>query len=104
MYEECLGDVRAVLEELPDLHSPAIPHYSDVARHEKYIEEFTADCLWENLRHPVHFHQTISSILEDHPDAVFIEISPTLPSLLMPPPLASCRERWCVRLVDCRGL
>ena len=74
--EEYLGNVIAVFEESPDLHSPTIPCYSTVAGHEKYIEEFTADYLWENLRHPVHFHQAISSILEDHPDAVFIEISP----------------------------
>ena len=74
--EEYLGNVKAVFEEFPDLHSPTIPCYSTVAGHGKFIEQFTADYLWENLRNPVHFHQAISSILEDHPDAVFIEISP----------------------------
>jgi acyl transferase domain-containing protein len=32
--------------------------------------------LWDNIRQSVHFHQSISSILEDHPAAAFIEISP----------------------------
>ena len=74
--KEYLGNVKAVFEEFLDLHNPTIPCYSTVVGHGKFIEQFTADYLWENLRNPVHFHQAISSILEDHPDAVFIEISP----------------------------
>ena len=102
--KEYLGNVRAVFEEFPDLHSPTIPCHSTVAGHGKYIEEFTADYLWENLRYPIHFHQAISSILEDHPDTVFIKISSTQPSLLMSPRLVSCQERWHVRLVNFQGL
>ena len=74
--EEYLGNVKAIFEEFPDLHSPTIPCYSTVAGHRKFIEQFTADYLWENLRNPIHFHQAILLILEDHPNAVFIEISP----------------------------
>ena len=73
---EYLGGVGDVFEEFSDLHAPIVPCYSTVAGHGKYIEEFTANYLWENFRQPVHFHQAISSILEDHPHATFIEISP----------------------------
>ena len=88
--EEYLGNVKAVFEEFPDLHNPTIPCYSTVVGHGKFIEQFTADYLWENLRNPVHFHQAISSILKDHPDAVFIEISPP------PCPLFLCLGHWCL--------
>ena len=74
--EEYLGGVRDAFEEFPGSHTPIIPCYSTVAGHGKHIEEFTADYIWENYRRPVHFHQAISSILEDHPNATFIEISP----------------------------
>ncbi|KAF9653249.1 hypothetical protein BDM02DRAFT_3182788 [Thelephora ganbajun] len=74
--EEYLGGVRGVFEEFPGPHAPTIPCYSTVAGHGKNIEEFTTGYLWENLRRPVYFHQAISSILEDHPNATFIEISP----------------------------
>lgn len=74
--EEYLDTVGAVFEGFPGLHAPTVPCYSTVAGHGKHIEEFTADYLWENFRQPVHFHQAISSVLEDHPNATFIEISP----------------------------
>jgi len=74
--EEYLGGVGNVFEEFPGFHTPTIPCYSTVAGHGKYVEEFTADYLWENFRRPVHFHQAISSIVEDHPNAMFIEVSP----------------------------
>ena len=74
--EEYLGGVGNVFDEFPGLHTPIIPCYSTVAGHGKYIEEFTTDYLWENFRRPVHFHQAISSILKDHPNATFVEISP----------------------------
>ena len=74
--EEYLGGVGDVFEEFPGLHTPNVPCYSTVAGHGQHIEEFTADYLWENFRRPVHFHQAISLILEDHPNAMFIEVSP----------------------------
>jgi len=74
--EEYLGGVRDAFEEFPGSHTPIIPCYSTVAGHGKHVKEFTVDYIWENYRRPVHFHQAISSILEDHPNATFIEISP----------------------------
>ena len=88
--EEYLGNARAVFEEFPELHSPTIPCYLTVAGHREYIREFTTDYLWESPRHPVHFHQVISSILGDHPDVVFIEISPP------PSPLFLCLRDCCL--------
>ena len=74
--EEYLDGVGDVFKEFPGLHTPSIPCYSTVAGHGKHIEEFTANYLWENFRRPVYFRQAISSILKDHPNATFIEISP----------------------------
>ena len=74
--EEFLSNVRSVFEEFPGLHVPTTSCYSAVAGHGKHIKAFTADYLWENFRRPVHFHQAISLILEDHPNATFVEISP----------------------------
>ena len=74
--EEYLSSVGGVFKEFPDLHVPTVLCYSTVAGHGKHIKEFTADYLWENFRRPVHFHQAISSILKDHPNATFVEISP----------------------------
>ena len=96
MYSRCfhwfpgpLAPSEAIFEGFPDLHNPTIPCYSTVVGHRKFTEQFTADYLWENLRNPVHFHQAIPSILEDHP-AVFIEISPP------PCPLFLCLSHWCL--------
>ena len=74
--EEYLSSVGGVFDEFPGLHAPTVPCYSTVAGHGRHIKEFTADYLWKNFRRPVHFHQAISSILEDHPNATFVEISP----------------------------
>ena len=68
--------VREVFSRYPGPHVPAIPCYSTVAGHGKFIHEFTPEYIWNNLRRPVHFHQAISAILRDAPDAAFIEISP----------------------------
>jgi len=68
--------VRKVFGRYPGPHVPAIPCYSAVADHGKSIHEFTPEYMWNNIRRPVHFHQAISAILQDTPDAIFVEISP----------------------------
>ena len=71
-----LDGVQKVFGRYPGLHLPVIPCYSTVADHGKLIHEFTPEYIWNNIRRPVHFHQAISAILQDTPDAAFVEISP----------------------------
>ena len=68
--------VRKVFGRYPGPHVPAIPCYSTVAGHGRFIHEFTPEYMWNNIRRPVHFHQSISGVLRNTPDAIFVEISP----------------------------
>ena len=75
-YDAYLGGVREVFGRYPGSHVPVIPCYSTVANNGKFIHEFTPEYVWNNIRRPVHFHQAISSVLQDTPHAAFVEISP----------------------------
>ncbi|KAF9650882.1 hypothetical protein BDM02DRAFT_3185038 [Thelephora ganbajun] len=75
-YEAYYDGVRKVFDRYPGPHVPAIPCYSTVADHGRFIREFTPEYMWDNIRRPVHFHQAISAMLRDTPDAAFVEISP----------------------------
>ena len=68
--------LRGVFDRYPGSHTPVVPCYSTVAGHGQFIHEFTPEYMWDNIRRPVHFHQTISAILRDSPNAIFVEISP----------------------------
>jgi acyl transferase domain-containing protein len=74
--EAYLDGVRTVFARYPGPHVPTVPCYSTVADHGKLIHEFTPEYLWNNIRRPVNFHQAVSAILRDTPDAAFVEISP----------------------------
>lgn len=74
--EAYLDGVRKVFDRYPGSHVPVIPCYSTVADHAKFNHEFTPEYMWDNIRRPVHFHQAISAMLRDIPDAAFVEISP----------------------------
>jgi len=75
-YETYLDGVRKVFSRYPGSHVPVTPCYSTVADHAEFIHEFTPEYMWSNIRRPVHFHQAISAMLRDIPDAAFVEISP----------------------------
>ena len=75
-YEAFRDGVRKVFDRYPGPHVPVIPSYSAVAEHGKFVHEFTPEYSWDNVRRIVHFHQAIVAILQDAPDAVFVEISP----------------------------
>ena len=75
-YEVYRDGVQGVFGRYPGPHVPVIPCYSTVAEHGRFIYEFTPEYMWNNVRRPVHFHQAISAVLRDTPDAAFVEISP----------------------------
>jgi acyl transferase domain-containing protein len=58
------------------LHKPIIKTYSSVGGQPTLVEEFTPAYFWANARNPVHFHEAITAIIADTPDAAFVEISP----------------------------
>lgn len=75
--EEFFRGMEDIFSRHPGSHVPTTPTYSSVAGEKKLIEEFTPGYFWNNARYPVHFHQAISSILEDFsPEAAFVEVSP----------------------------
>jgi len=75
-HDAYVDGLQKVFGRYPGSHVPVIPCYSTVAGHGKFIHEFTPEYMWTNIRRPVHFHQAISSMLRDIPNATFIEISP----------------------------
>ena len=75
-HEAYIDGVRKVFDRYPGPHVPVTPCYSTVAEHGKFIYEFTPEYMWNNIRRSVHFHQAISTVLRDAPDAAFVEISP----------------------------
>ncbi|KAK7039743.1 polyketide synthase [Favolaschia claudopus] len=56
---------------------PTIPTYSTQTG-SQWEKEFTPQYMWNNGRVPVKFEQTVTSVLKEFPDAVFIEIGPHL--------------------------
>jgi acyl transferase domain-containing protein len=74
---EFFTGIQDIFRRYEGSYTPKLPTYSSVAGQEKIIKEFTPEYLWSNVRNPVHFHQAISSILEDFTtDAAFVELSP----------------------------
>ena len=71
-----LEGIRAVFSRHGGPHRPIIRTYSTVAGQPRITTRFTPEYFWDNLRNPVHFHQGTTSVLDDFPDAVFVEISP----------------------------
>ncbi|KAK7039784.1 polyketide synthase [Favolaschia claudopus] len=54
---------------------PTIPTYSTQTG-SRWEKEFTPQYMWNNGRVPVKFEQTVTTVLKEFPDAVFIEIGP----------------------------
>ena len=74
--KQYLEGVTAVFSRHGGPHRPIIRTYSTVAGQPRITTRFTPEYFWDNLRNPVHFHQGTTSLLDDSPGAVFIEISP----------------------------
>ena len=74
--KQYLEGVTAVFSRHSGLHLPIVRTYSTVAGQPRVTKRFTPDYFWDNLRNPVHFYQGTTSVMDDFPDAVFVEISP----------------------------
>ena len=74
--ERYLEDVTAVFSKHGGPHRPIIRTYSTVAGQPRITARFTPEYFWDNLRNPVQFHQGTTSVLDDFPSAIFVEISP----------------------------
>jgi hypothetical protein len=74
--KQYLEGVAAVFSRHGGSHRPIIRTYSTVAGQPRITTRFTPEYFWDNLRNPVHFHQGTTSVLDDFPGAVFVEISP----------------------------
>lgn len=71
-----LGGMEQVFLKYPQSCAPSVPAFSTVAGQPSIIAEYTPESCWQNLRSPVCFEQAIAAVLEQYPQAVFIEVSP----------------------------
>ena len=74
--KQYLEGVTAVFSRHGGPHRPITRTYSTVAGQPRITTRFTPEYFWDNLRNPVHFHQGTTSVSDDFPSAVFVEISP----------------------------
>jgi acyl transferase domain-containing protein len=74
--KQYLEGVSAVFSRHNGLHRPITKTYSTVAGQPRITTRFTPEYFWDNLRNPVHFYQGTTSVLDDFPGALFVEISP----------------------------
>lgn len=79
LMEQCRASYRGAVEDVfalfPGTYSPTTTTFSTLTG-EKWVDPFTADYFWETTRKPVKFTQAMSSVLNEAPNATFIEISP----------------------------
>ncbi|KAF8161949.1 hypothetical protein K438DRAFT_2070439 [Mycena galopus ATCC 62051] len=79
LVESCQSDYQARLHEIfeahPGEHRPKIRTYSSFTG-KRWDEPFSADYFWWNTRNPVRFSDAMSALLQDTPDATFIEVGP----------------------------
>ncbi|KAF8149650.1 polyketide synthase [Mycena galopus ATCC 62051] len=59
----------------PGSHAPTIPTYSTQTG-SRWETEFTPEYMWTNGRVPVQFEQTVTAVVAEMPEAIFIEIGP----------------------------
>ncbi|KAF9011622.1 FabD/lysophospholipase-like protein [Hymenopellis radicata] len=59
----------------PGSHDPVVPTYSTQTGARMELA-FTPEYMWNNGRGPVKFEQTVLSVVEEMPDAIFVEIGP----------------------------
>ncbi|PCH35877.1 ketoacyl-synt-domain-containing protein [Wolfiporia cocos MD-104 SS10] len=72
--QEYCSSIADVFDRYPGEHMALLPTYSTATG--GLLPFFDDAYFWRNSREPVQFTRTIHSILHDHPDSVFVEISP----------------------------
>ncbi|KAJ7842961.1 polyketide synthase [Mycena olivaceomarginata] len=59
----------------PGAHVPVVPTYSTQTG-ARWESAFTPEYMWTNGRVPVKFEQTVTAVVKEMPDAIFIEMGP----------------------------
>ncbi|KAJ7343998.1 beta-ketoacyl synthase [Mycena albidolilacea] len=79
LMERCREDYQARMQDIysryPGARIPSRTTYSTQTG-ARWVAPFSPEYMWTNARCPVHFAKAIAAIYHDHPDAVFVEISP----------------------------
>jgi acyl transferase domain-containing protein len=70
-----LNEMEIAFSRYPGTHVPIVPTYSTQTG-SRWVSEFTPEYMWSNGRVPVKFEQTVTAVLEEMPEAIFVEISP----------------------------
>jgi acyl transferase domain-containing protein len=70
-----LDEMDTAFSRYPGTHVPVIPTYSTQTG-SRWESQFTPEYMWSNGRVPVKFEQTVTAVLEEMPEAIFVEISP----------------------------
>ncbi|KAJ6515504.1 putative polyketide synthase [Mycena sanguinolenta] len=79
LMERCREDYQArmldIYSRYPGQYIPSKSTYSTQTG-SRWTGSFPAEYMWNNARNPVYFAKTISTVGKDHPNAVFVEITP----------------------------
>ncbi|KAF8213913.1 hypothetical protein K438DRAFT_1902128 [Mycena galopus ATCC 62051] len=79
LMERCREDYQArmldIYSRYPGQYIPSKTTYSTQTGL-RWAAPFTADYMWTNARNPVYFAKAISTLRKDHPNAIFVEITP----------------------------
>ncbi|KAF9016931.1 polyketide synthase [Hymenopellis radicata] len=68
-------EMEIAFSRYPGSHAPIVPTYSTQTG-SRWESEFTPEYMWNNGRVPVRFEQTVSAVVQEMPEAIFIEIGP----------------------------
>ncbi|KAK7057599.1 polyketide synthase [Favolaschia claudopus] len=79
LLEPCKDRYVSEMEEAfacyPGAHVPTVPTYSTQTG-QRWEQAFTPEYMWNNGRVPVQFEQTVTTVVNEMPEAVFIEVGP----------------------------
>ncbi|KAJ7885730.1 polyketide synthase [Mycena olivaceomarginata] len=68
-------EMEIAFSRYPGAHVPKVTTYSTQTG-SRWEKEFTPEYMWNNGRVPVQFEQTVTAVVEEMPEAIFIEIGP----------------------------
>ncbi|KAF7352570.1 Polyketide synthase [Mycena venus] len=79
LMERCREDYQArmldIYSRYPGQYMPSKTTYSTQTG-SRWAAPFTPGYMWTNARNPVYFAKAISTVWKDHPNAIFVEITP----------------------------
>ncbi|KAF8195303.1 hypothetical protein K438DRAFT_802881 [Mycena galopus ATCC 62051] len=70
-----LEEMEIAFSRHPGSHVPVVPTYSTQTG-ARWKEAFTPEYMWTNGRVPVKFEQTVTAVVKEMPEAIFIEMGP----------------------------